>query len=122
MARVLIVEDEAIIALHLQFIAKRLGHTVCALAGTSAQAVDAIDRHEPDLVLLDLFLASGSTGVEVADHLRRRSGTPYVLVTGNVSDPLMNMLGGNPPVRVVGKPFGAHQIEQAIVEALGAAA
>ena len=62
-ARILIIEDETLIAMDLNEIVTTLGHTVIATADTAAKAIAAAAKHKPDLVLTDIQLADGSSGV-----------------------------------------------------------
>jgi two-component system, response regulator PdtaR len=59
--RVLIVEDEAIIALHLAILVAELGHEVCATAASAAGAIALATLHNPHVVLMDVRLAPGSS-------------------------------------------------------------
>lgn len=61
--RLLIVEDEAIIALALQQALAMLGHRVCAIAATAPDAVAAAALHQPDLVLMDIKLQGDEDGI-----------------------------------------------------------
>ncbi|MDE1147652.1 MAG: response regulator [Azospirillaceae bacterium] len=72
--RIVVVEDEALIALGLQHILLQQGHEVCAIAATVDEAVQAVDHHRPDLVLMDVMLRGGDDGVEAADRIWKRFG------------------------------------------------
>jgi CheY-like chemotaxis protein len=64
--RVLIVEDEALIALHLEMLVTDFGHKVCAVASSASEASARAASHYPDVVLMDIRLAKGSSGVDAA--------------------------------------------------------
>ncbi|MBB6250520.1 response regulator [Nitrospirillum iridis] len=72
--RIVIVEDEALIALGLEQILLQQGHEVCAVAACVDEAVAAVDRHRPDLVLMDVMLRGGDDGVDAAERIWTRFG------------------------------------------------
>ncbi|UEM23124.1 response regulator [Skermanella mucosa] len=78
--RILIVEDEPIIALSTQADLETSGHTVVGLAMTSAEAVALADRCRPDLVLMDIRLAEGN-GMEAAEAIHTRWAIPSLFAT-----------------------------------------
>ena len=72
--RVLIVEDDAIIAMHLAMLVAELGHEVCATAASAAAAIALAALHNPDVVLMDIRLAQGSSGIDAAQGASRATG------------------------------------------------
>ncbi|WP_159107112.1 response regulator [Azospirillum sp. B4] len=72
--RIVVVEDEALIALGLQQILTQQGHEVCALAASLDEALEAVGEHRPDLVLMDVMLRGGDDGVEAANRIWKRFG------------------------------------------------
>ncbi len=83
-ARLVIAEDEQIIALGMQIFLGEAGHEVCAIAKTAPEAVKLVDRHRPDIALLDVRLAEGTDGTDAAREIRDCWGTPSILVTGHL--------------------------------------
>src|SRR3569833_3035899 len=81
--RILIVEDEPIIALSTQVDLETAGHTVVGLAMTSDEAITLADRCRPDLVLMDIRLAKGN-GVEAAEAIHARWAIPSLFATSYV--------------------------------------
>ncbi len=81
--RILIVEDEPIIALSTQADLETAGHTVVGLAMTSDEAITLADRCRPDLVLMDIRLAKGN-GVEAAEAIHARWAIPSLFATSYV--------------------------------------
>jgi DNA-binding response OmpR family regulator len=85
MLKVLIVEDDLMLADFSEEILVERGYEVCGIARTVTEAVALARRSPPDLVMLDLRLADGGFGTEVATQLRA-SGKPGILyITGNMS-------------------------------------
>jgi CheY-like chemotaxis protein len=112
--RILVVEDEALLAMHLEDLLIALGHESCGAAANGAAALELAERERPDLALMDLALAGGDDGREVARLLRDRFGVRSVFVTGNPD--LLDTAEGHAasPLGIVGKPFRDEDIAKAI--------
>lgn len=80
--RILIVEDEALLAMEMEGFLEGAGHEVVGVADDFASALACIDDTTPDLALLDIQLLNGSSGLDVAAELKQR-GIPSLFVTGN---------------------------------------
>jgi CheY-like chemotaxis protein len=100
--RLLLVEDEALIALDLEELVISLGHEVVGVADTLQSAIDAAAAQSPDGALVDLNLRDGMTGKEVARTLSRQFGLPIGFITGNAEQLAGDFAGGK---AVVDKPF-----------------
>jgi two-component system, response regulator PdtaR len=72
MPRVMIAEDDLVMADMLADVLVHNGYEVCGIARTVEKAVDLCEHHEPDLAILNLLLADGDVGTEIAARLRRR--------------------------------------------------
>jgi two-component system, response regulator PdtaR len=117
-ARVLIVEDEALIALHLEQLVLEAGHHVIGIAfdPDEAQAIARTER--PDFAFVDMRLRGGTSGLDVARHLREEYNVRSILVSGNLDDSNMEAAAGLEPVAMIGKPFMPVTIAGAIDMAL----
>ena len=80
--RILIVEDEALVALEIEGMLAMAGHEAVAQADDLPSAVAAAEAEKPDLALVDIQLALGTSGLDVAAALRAR-GIPVLFATGN---------------------------------------
>jgi len=80
--RVLIVEDEALVAMEIEGMLGLAGHQAIAQADDLQSAVEAVESDKPDLALVDIQLAKGANGLDVAAALKAR-GIPVVFATGN---------------------------------------
>jgi CheY-like chemotaxis protein len=114
--RVLVVEDDAVIGMLLAEILEQMGHAVCAIEATEADAVTSAVRHGPDLVIADERLRIGS-GISVVDEILRTGLVPYVFITGDAS----KVRAVRPDAVVMQKPFREADLAQAIQRALDAA-
>lgn len=115
-AAILIVEDDAIIAYDLAETVRGMGHTVCGNAATMDEALTLAAEHAPTLALMDIRLAEGDNGIEVARELRRQRFLPVIFVTAFPDE--LGKRGLEHLGPVIPKPFNREQIEQAITRAV----
>lgn len=80
-ARILIIEDEPIIAMDIEMIVRDLGHDVVAVATTHAEAVAEAQTHKPGLVLADIQLADNSSGIEAVQEILTGMNVPVIFIT-----------------------------------------
>ena len=78
---VLIIEDEPMIAMDLESIVEGLGHRVTSVARTHGEAVKAVDQHKPGLVLADIQLADGSSGLDAVNEMLSTFAVPVIFIT-----------------------------------------
>jgi DNA-binding response OmpR family regulator len=86
MIDVLIVEDDLSIADLLQQELEAAGYSVCGIARTTREARDLSEQHEPDFAIVDIHLAHGDLGTDVAAELRRTTKAGIIFSTGNSND------------------------------------
>jgi len=115
--RVLVIEDDALIAMLLAELLAGMGHDVCATAATEAEAVSAAARHRPDLMIVDAGLGRGS-GVAAVEEILRAGPIAHVFVSGDAG----SVRTRQPDAVVVRKPFREAELARAIDLALVAAA
>jgi CheY-like chemotaxis protein len=85
--RVLIVEDDAIMGLHLQLLVQKLGHEVVGLAATGEEAVTTEPSVHPDVIFMDIQLRGSVSGWDAAAAIRARSSVPIVFITAYGDNP-----------------------------------
>ena len=113
---VLIIEDEAIISADIESLVKELGHNVTATATTHDEAVEAVSRHRPGLVLADIQLADGSSGIDAVKDILKRFDVPVIFIT---AFPERLLTGERPePTFLITKPFQPETVKAAISQAL----
>ena len=113
---VLIIEDEPVIAADIEALVKELGHRVVDIAATRAEAVDAVSRHQPGLVLADIQLADGSSGIDAVKDILGRFNVPVIFIT---AFPERLLTGERPePTFLITKPFQPETVKAAIGQAL----
>ena len=115
-AEVLIIEDEPIISEDIQALVRELGHTVSGTATTHDEAVDAVARQRPGLVLADIQLADGSSGIDAVKDILKRIDVPVIFIT---AFPERLLTGERPePTFLITKPFQPETVKAAISQAL----
>jgi len=119
--KVLIVEDEALIAMHLEVLVTQLGHQVCAIAHSADEAVVAAGVHRPDVALMDIHLAAGSSGIVAACKMHDLYGTRCIFLSGNLDEAARNAVQSCNPVDFLGKPVMAVVLQRALKKAEAAA-
>jgi two-component system, response regulator PdtaR len=117
MLRVLVIEDDALIAMMLAEMLSDLGHRVCATATTPAEAIAAARQENPDFLLSDVKLRNGS-GIDAVDEIVRSRPLPHIFVTGDT----VGLKSLRPDVVALGKPFSAGALANAIKKAVEASA
>ncbi|MFC0633800.1 anti-anti sigma factor/receiver protein PhyR [Brevundimonas balnearis] len=113
---VLIIEDEAIISADIESLVRELGHDVSATATTRDEAVEAVARHRPGLVLADIQLADGSSGIDAVKDILGQHDVPVIFIT---AFPERLLTGERPePTFLITKPFQPETVKAAISQAL----
>lgn len=112
--RILIVEDNMLIALDTEMSLIQMGHDVVGIAATASEGVELAERHRPDLALVDLKLADGSRGEDVAADIFTRLGVRSMFASGSLSLETRAQLSALEPVAFIDKPFSPSDLEHAI--------
>lgn len=113
---ILIIEDEPVIAADIEALVKELGHRVTDIAATRSEAVAAVQRQTPGLVLADIQLADGSSGIDAVKDILARYDVPVIFIT---AFPERLLTGERPePTFLITKPFQPETVKAAIGQAL----
>ncbi|MCR2832736.1 response regulator [Parerythrobacter lacustris] len=113
---VLIIEDEPLISMQLEDLVSSLGHEICGTAATRTQASEVVANNKPGLVLADIQLADGSSGLDAVDDILSLGSVPVIFITAY---PERLLTGDRPePTYLVTKPFQESTVRTAISQAL----
>lgn len=113
---VLIIEDEPLISMQLEDLVRSLGHEICGTAATRTQAQEVVAERTPGLVLADIQLADGSSGLDAVDDILAIDSVPVIFITAY---PERLLTGDRPePTYLVTKPFQEQTVRAAISQAL----
>jgi diguanylate cyclase (GGDEF)-like protein/PAS domain S-box-containing protein len=116
--RILIVEDERIIALDLQRRLVRFGYPEPFLAATGDEALQLVDRERPDIILMDIMLSGGIDGVDAAKVVKERYGIPVIFLTAYSDEKTLSRAKKAEPFGYILKPFKEKELYTTIDIAL----
>jgi two-component system, response regulator PdtaR len=116
--RLVIVEDDAVASMNLEAILEELGHQICDVASTASEAVRMAEQHRPELILMDIRLARGSSGIEAARTVRDSLDIPSIFVTAHSDAATIGQAMAARPLGFVTKPYTSREIAAALAEAL----
>lgn len=113
---VLIIEDEPVIATDIEALVEDLGHTVDEIAATQSEAIKAAAKRKPGIVLADVQLADGSSGIDAVADILKNYDIPVIFIT---AFPERLLTGDKPePAYLISKPFRPENVKAAISQAL----
>jgi two-component system, cell cycle sensor histidine kinase and response regulator CckA len=112
--KILIVEDEMIIANDLQDVLRKFGYEVCDIITSGESAVKAALQHKPDLILMDIMLAKKMTGMEAAGKIRKNMDVPLIYVTAYADDSTIEKAISTNPYGYLVKPFDDKELKVAL--------
>lgn len=115
--KVMIIEDEAVIALDLEAIVSEMGHQITGIARTEAGARTLAKQEHADLILSDIQLADGSSGIDAVNHILADEGErPVIFITAY---PERLLTGEGPePAFLISKPYSEDQVRSAVSQAM----
>jgi PAS domain S-box-containing protein len=117
-ARILVVEDQAIVAKDIENKLQKVGYVVPAIAFSGEEAIQRAAETRPDLVLMDIRLSGEMDGIEAAEEIRVRFDIPVVYLTGYADEETVQRAKVTEPFGYVLKPFEARELRSAIEVAL----
>ena len=116
--KLLIVEDEYLVAFHLQEQLRQLGYDVGQLVATGEEAVKNVEQEQPDVILMDMRLAGEMDGMQAAQEIRSSYEIPIIFLTGYANREVKDRVGELNFVTYLVKPATPPEIEAAIRSAL----
>ncbi len=117
-ARILVVEDEAVVALDLRNRLTRLGYEVVGVAAKGEEAVAIAKEQRPELTLMDIRLRSEMDGIEAAEIIRTQVGLPVVYLTAHADEATVDRARVTEPFGYILKPFDERELRTVIEMAL----
>jgi diguanylate cyclase (GGDEF)-like protein/PAS domain S-box-containing protein len=116
--RILVVEDERIIAIDLQRRLEKLGYLVVGLCTTGSEAIDTALKESPDLILMDIMLERENAGIEAAKVIKDRAGIPVIFLTAYADEQTLDRAKEAEPFGYILKPFKERELHTSIDIAL----
>ncbi len=112
--RILIVEDDAIIAEDIKEMLSNVNYSTVGIAYNKRDAIQLIATKKPDLVLLDINLSGYYEGFEIADYINSHSKLPFIYLTSYSSPEILNKAKHTTPMGYIVKPFNEHELYSTI--------
>lgn len=112
--RVLIVEDEQIVAADLEAKLQRMGHQVVGITPSGEEAIQMADQWRPELVLMDIQLQGKMGGIEAAKKIQRNTAAQIVFITAYAGVFLRDPSQMHPPGMCLSKPFSQYELQAAL--------
>lgn len=112
--KILVVEDENIIAMDIRCTLKNLGYDVCGVVSSGEESVRKASSMSPDLILMDIKLRGNMDGISAAKRIQSRSNIPVLYLTAYGDEKTMNRLDKTKPFGFIQKPFAENELQYKI--------
>ncbi|MDP3623471.1 MAG: response regulator, partial [Methanobacteriaceae archaeon] len=116
--KLLVVEDESIVAMDIKHRAEGLGYTVMSIASSGEEAIEKTKKYKPDLVLMDIVLKGKMDGVEAAQVIQEEFDIPIVYLTAYSDEKTLGRAKLTGPFGYIIKPFEDRELHSAVEVAL----
>ena len=116
--KILIVEDEPIIASDIEMILEELDYDVTGIEDCAEDAINSIEENKPDLILLDINIEGDIDGVMLAQDINKMYQIPFVFLTSNTDSHTINRVKRTKPAGFIVKPFNEKDFQSVIEIAL----
>ena len=117
-AKILIAEDENIVALDIKNTLLKLGYRVTSIAATGIDVMTQIEEHKPDLILMDIMLKSALDGIDAAGLISHTHKIPVIYVTSSTDKATYERAKTTKPSDFIVKPFDISRLRSAIEKVL----
>lgn len=108
--KIVIVEDEYIIAQSLSTTLKRFDHQVLAICSTYDEAIAILSNSVPDIIILDINLKGEKSGIDLAEYINKNHKIPHIFLTSITDKHVLNTLKYLNPSSILIKPFNKHEL------------
>jgi PAS domain S-box-containing protein len=110
MIRILIVEDESIVAEDIQRSLENMGYSILSIVSSGEEAIEKVKENEPDLVLMDIMLDGEMDGIEAADMIHSFSNIPIIFLTAYSDEKILERAKITEPFGYIIKPFREREL------------
>lgn len=119
MARILIVEDEGILAFKAHMDLEQMGHEVIATVDNGTGAIEITEKEKPDLILMDVVIKGSMNGIEVSEIICQKSDCKIIYMTAHTDLGTLEAAMRTGHAGFLYKPFESFQLQEAIKTSLG---
>jgi two-component system, response regulator PdtaR len=116
--KILVAEDERIIAMDLKNTLQKLGYQVTSVVNTAVDVIQKVEVEKPDVVLMDIMLESMLDGIEAAHILSYKYNVPIIYVTAYNDEQTLNRARATHPFDYIIKPYDEHKLKEKIDSAV----
>ena len=113
-ARILLVEDDAILATHRENILGRMGYEVIGITALGEKAVEIALSQKPDVILMDIRLRGEMTGIQAAEAIRSKADIPIIYLTAYTDETLLEQAKITEPYAYLSKPVGERELHASL--------
>jgi len=103
--KILVVEDDLIIQLFIEFTIKKVGFEVVGSARSCNEAIEILKKTKPDFILLDIGLIGNKDGIDTAEIINSEFKIPFIFMTGNTDEATLNRAKKANPLGFIFKPM-----------------
>ncbi len=118
MSKILVVEDEMVLALVLKKNLEKLGHVVLEVQSNGHDAIDAVSNSKPDLIIMDIKLIGSIDGIQTMIEIRKFSEIPVIYVSGNSDASVKEKAAETESSEFMSKPIDLYELQERISNAL----
>lgn len=112
--KILIVEDEIIVAMDIKSVVKKLGYGVSDIVSNSKDALQSVKKHKPSLILMDINLNSDKDGIEIVQEIKKNQNIPVIYLTADTDSTTIQRAVQTDPVGYLQKPFKREDLNATI--------
>ena len=111
MTKILIVEDETIVALDTKSTLTKLGYEVIDIVTNYDDAISSFLDKKPDIILMDIFLNNSLSGIEISKKINEISNTPIIYMSAYCDDEILSQAAKTEPFGYLVKPFNRNDLK-----------
>lgn len=112
--RIMVVDDEKIITMHLEELLTNMGYNVVATASNGEEAIEKAEKSEPDLIFMDIIMPGEMSGIDAAIKIKEQFNIPIVFLTAFADDKIVEKAKISEPFSYIIKPFNSQELKAAI--------
>lgn len=116
--KIYIIEDEPLIAETIKTALEKVGYAIVGMTDNGKEALFDIDQLQPDLILVDITLEGKMDGIEMVEHLKKKSDVPFIFLTSHSDDNTLERVKQTDPAGFIVKPFNEKTLKSNIEIAL----
>ena len=108
--KILIIEDEKITALYIQNLLEAKGYEVCGIGISADEALNLTEKHNPDLILMDIILDGENDGIDAVVGIKKNHDIPFVYCTANTNEQTLQRAIKTGPYGYIAKPVSLEEL------------